>query len=182
MLIFVIVGMPAAGKNMARVYAESLDIPYVATGDIVRGEVIRRGWTGNSENTAIVSTELRGSDGLGVTKQALSHALKIGRDIVFLEGIRSWPEIELIRRQTPCVVVAFIAPRSTRGQRILSRGRADDASQAFDARDHREIAYGTAVPIALADEYILNTGSPHAALDALQRIVQKYAPSPTQSS
>jgi hypothetical protein len=39
MKLFVIVGMPAADKNMARTYAESKGFVYYATGDIVRTEV-----------------------------------------------------------------------------------------------------------------------------------------------
>ena len=72
------------------------------------------------------------------------------------------------------MVTAFLAPRGTRRQRIVSRGRADDSPDAFDERDKREIAYGTASPIALADEYILNTGSLHDALEALDAIVKRH--------
>jgi dephospho-CoA kinase len=36
MKIFVIVGMPASGKNIARSYAESNGLPYFATGGVVR--------------------------------------------------------------------------------------------------------------------------------------------------
>ena len=43
MIIFIIVGMPAAGKNIAREYAEKYNIPYFATGDIVREEVKKQG-------------------------------------------------------------------------------------------------------------------------------------------
>ena len=43
MKMFVVVGMPASGKNIARSYAESNGIPYFATGDVVRAEVLRRG-------------------------------------------------------------------------------------------------------------------------------------------
>ena len=43
MKIFIIVGMPAAGKNIARIYAEERGLPYFATGDLVREEVRRRG-------------------------------------------------------------------------------------------------------------------------------------------
>jgi dephospho-CoA kinase len=41
MKLFVIVGMPVAGKNIARTYAESKGYIYYATGDIVRAEVKR---------------------------------------------------------------------------------------------------------------------------------------------
>lgn len=174
MTIFVIVGMPASGKNIARIYAESKNIPYYATGDVVRGEVKKRGLEPNAENTAGVSTELRDIDGMGVTRKALSLAVDKKSPLVFLEGMRSWPEIELIRSKATCIVVAFITPKSMRLNRIISRGRTDDSPDAFEERDMREIAYGTAIPIALADEYILNTGSMKDALTGLEKIIGNH--------
>ena len=175
MKIFVIVGMPAAGKNIARTYAESESFPYFATGDFVREEVNKRGLESNAENTGRVSSELRGQDGMGVTRLALAVAKKAAKRIVFMEGMRSWPEIELIRQEVLCVVVAFLAPRQTRLKRIISRGRSDDTPDFFEERDMREIAYGTSVPIALADEYILNTGTVEDALNDLNGIVKKQS-------
>ena len=174
MKIFIIVGMPASGKNLARAYAESKRIPYFATGDLVRAEVEKRGLDPTSENIGRVSTELRGRDGMGVTRLALAGAMQTGENAVFLEGMRSWPEIELIREKAEGVLVAFIAPRGTRLQRVAARGRSDDSPARFDERDRREIQYGAAVPIALADEYILNTGIMGEAVAALDRIVEKY--------
>lgn len=171
MKIFVIVGMPAAGKNIGRIYAESKGHPYHATGDLVRAEVRRRGLQADAAHMAAVSTELRGDDGMGVTRIALETALKEESPVVFLEGMRSWPEIALIRQRTECFVIAFLAPRPLRLRRIAARGRADDSVQAFDLRDQREIDYGAAVPIALADGYILNTGTLDDAVLALDRIV-----------
>jgi dephospho-CoA kinase len=173
MKIFVVVGMPASGKNIARDYAQARGIPYYATGDLVRLEVKKRGLPADSVNTAKVSDELRGADGMGVTRLALATALAEKGQAVFLEGMRSWPEIELIREKAEGVVISFLAPRGTRRQRIVERGRADDSPDAFDARDKREIAYGTALPIALADEYVLNTGSLLDAIDALDAIVKR---------
>jgi dephospho-CoA kinase len=171
MKIFVVVGMPAAGKNIARVYAEARAIPYFATGDLVRAEVQRRGGGADAVRMAGISTELRGSDGMGVTRMALAAALKAEGPVVFLEGMRSWPEIALIRQTASCEVVAFVAPRSLRLGRISARGRSDDSVAAFEDRDQREIAYGAAVPLALADAYILNTGTMDDALRELDRIV-----------
>lgn len=172
MKIFVIVGMPAAGKNIARAYAESKGWRYYATGDIVRAEAQKRG-VSDPVGTAKISDELRGADGMGVTRLALENLLRTGADIGFLEGMRSWPEIELIRARAECVVVAFLAPRQTRFARVCSRGRADDSPQAFDERDRREIAYGAAVPIALADAYILNTGTVEDALRQLDALIAR---------
>lgn len=174
MKIFIIVGMPAAGKNIARIYAEERGLPYFATGDLVREEVRRRGIEPTPGNMARLSTELRGEDGMGVTRLALTSAMKTEAPAVMIEGMRSWPEIELIRKNAPSVVLAFVAPLSLRRERIVSRGRSDDKAADFEERDGREISYGTAVPIALADEYILNTGTLEEALKAMDAIVLKY--------
>jgi dephospho-CoA kinase len=173
MKIFIIVGMPAAGKNIARTYAESKGFVYYATGDIVRAEVKKRGVEADAAGTAKVSDELRGTDGMGVTRLALETVLTSGASVGFLEGMRSWPEIELIRAKAECVIVAFLAPRKLRLERICSRGRADDSPQAFDGRDQREISYGTAIPIALADAYILNTGTMDDAIEQLDAVLKK---------
>ncbi|MGV8058139.1 MAG: AAA family ATPase [Smithellaceae bacterium] len=173
MKIFVVVGMPASGKNIARVYAEARDIPYFATGDLVRNEVRKRGLESDAVAAAAVSTELRGADGLGVTRLALAAAIASGADILFMEGMRSQPEIDLIRSGAECVVIAFLAPRKLRLQRIISRQRPDDSPQLFDGRDRREIEYGTAIPIVLADEYILNTGTPEEAIGQIDQIIRR---------
>ena len=173
MKIFIVVGMPASGKNVARVYAEARQIPYFGTGDMVRGEVEKRGLAPTPEHIARVSTELRGKDGMGVTRLALAAALQSGRDPVFLEGMRSWPEIELIREKAAGVVVAVIAPRELRLHRVAARGRSDDSPERFDERDEREILCGASVPIARADGYILNTGTMAEATAALDRIVSE---------
>ena len=174
MIILIVVGMPASGKNIAREYAEKHNISYFATGDIVREEVKKQGLEANAENTAAVSTRLRSNDGMGVTRIALATALACSGDIVFLEGMRSWPEIELIREQTACCVIAFLAPRELRRQRVASRGRSDDSPAAFEERDTREIAYGAAIPIARADAYILNTATMDNAMTDLDRIIKPY--------
>ncbi len=171
MKIFIVVGMPASGKSVAQEYARTEGHPYFSTGDIVRAEVKSRGLAPGPDEMAKVSDELRGTDGMGVTRLALAKALEQKAPIVFLEGMRSWPEIELIRKQTEAVVVAFVAPRPLRRQRIVSRGRSDDSPEAFDERDMREIAYGTSVPIALADVYVLNTRTMEESFEDFHEIV-----------
>ena len=174
MKCFIIIGMPAAGKDIARQFARSKGLPYYATGDIVRAEAAQRGVSPDANSMARLSTEIRGNDGLGVTRLALSAAVTSGSAVVFMEGIRSKQEIDLIGTWAEPVVVAFLAPRSLRRARVLSRGRSDDSAVAFDARDRREIDYGLAIPIALADEYILNTGTVEQALSEFGGIVERH--------
>lgn len=174
MKIFIVVGMPASGKNCAKIYAQAKNIPYFATGDLVRLEIKNRGLEHDALAAAAVSTELRGDDGLGVTRLALASAVESGADILFMEGMRSLPEIELIRAKADCTVIAFLAPRQLRLQRIISRQRPDDSPQLFDERDMREIEYGTAIPIALADEYVLNTGTMDEAIEEIEQIIKQF--------
>lgn len=173
MKLIVVTGMPAAGKNIAAQYAEAHQYPHFSTGDFVRAEILKRGCKGDPETSAKISTELRGADGLGVTRMAVEEALRQKSDLVFLEGIRSWPEIEWIRSRETCALVAVVAPRNLRLNRIKQRGRDDDSEDHFDKRDQREIEYGVALCIALADAYVLNTGTIDDAMRQLDEIIKK---------
>ena len=173
MKIFIITGMPAAGKNIAAQYAREHKYPLFSTGDFVREEIRKRGVSGDPEVSAKVSTEMRGNDGLGVTRLAVAEALKTKSDVVFLEGIRSWPEVEWIRSQADCTLVAVVAPRAIRLNRVRQRGREDDSVEHFSLRDQREIEYGVAVCIALADAYVLNNGTLEDALSRLDSIISE---------
>jgi dephospho-CoA kinase len=174
MKVIVIVGMPAAGKNIASEYAKEHQFPYFSTGEVVRQEVKKRALNGDAENTAKISNELRGKDGLGVTRIVLIEAQKINSELVFLEGIRSWPEVEMIRDTSDCKVIAFVAPANMRLARVSTRGRRDDSSAHFKDRDWRELNYGVATCIALADEYILNTGTQEDAMGHLDRAIKSF--------
>lgn len=173
MKLIVVTGMPASGKNVVAQYAGTKQYPHFSTGDFVRAEILKRGCKGDPESSAKISTELRGADGLGVTRMAIEEALRREADIVFLEGVRSWPEVQLIRSKLDCTLVAVVAPRRIRLNRVRQRGREDDSVQYFDNRDQREIDYGVAVCIALADAYILNDGTMDEALGQLDEIVKK---------
>lgn len=172
--IFIIVGMPAAGKSIAEIYAKEKGYPYHATGDVVRTEVQARGLKPGPGTMAQVAGELKGEDGMGVTRIALEQVLEEKRRIVFLEGMRSWQEVELIREQAAAVVVAFLAPRPVRKRRMVARGRPDDSPEAFEEREWREISYGAAVPIALADAYIVNTSTMEDSKRDLDAVVRQY--------
>jgi dephospho-CoA kinase len=175
MKLIVVTGMPAAGKNIVDQYARMHGYPYFSTGDIVREEIHKRGSRGDAQTSAKISTELRGVDGLGVTRMAVDRVLKHKSQLVFIEGVRSWPEIELIRSKLPATLVAVVAPKEMRLARVKKRGREDDSVSYFDDRDRREIGYGVAVCIALADAYILNTGTVDEALEQVEKIVAGLA-------
>jgi dephospho-CoA kinase len=121
---------------------------------------------------AKISTEMRGDNGLGVTRIAVDEAIKKKHLVVFLEGLRSWPEIKYIKSKANCAVIAIIAPRSLRLKRVELRGRVDDSPLLFDEKDKREFNYGVATCIALADEHIVNAGTMEDAYLQLDKIIK----------
>lgn len=46
----------------------------------------------------------------------------------------------------------------------------------LENENHREIAYGADVPLALGDEYILNTGTLQDAFRDLEAIIERRRP------
>jgi hypothetical protein len=86
-------------------------------------------------------------------------------------GINADPEISLQSR-ADCTLAAVLAPRNLRLNRVKERGREDDSADYFEKREQREIDYGLAVCIALADAYVININSPDAALKQLDDIIK----------
>jgi dephospho-CoA kinase len=74
MKLFVVTGMPVAGKNIAAQYAKEHKYLLFSTGDFVRAEIRKRGVSDDPEMSAKISTELRGKDGLGVTRRLNQQA------------------------------------------------------------------------------------------------------------
>ncbi len=172
--LVVVSGMPASGKNFAREYAARHGIPYLSTGDLIREEAKKRGLEPTGRNLAMITDEIKGRDRTALTKKVLERVEKEFPDepLVILEGMRSFEEIELMRRKYPVTVVAFVAGRDTRRERYLKRGREDDDPALFDARDRRELGYGVGEIIALADAYVLNEGTPDEAIARFDEIVK----------
>jgi cytidylate kinase len=172
MTIFVIAGMSTSGKNTKRMYAENNNIPYFATGDIVRKGVKKQGLAPNAENMPEISTNLRGTDGMGVTRIAPSNTLASTNNLVFMERISSCPKVELIHREADSFIVAFVAPRELRRDQMASGSRADNTPSVFEGRGLPEMADGTAISIARADAHVLNAGTMDEAMADLNTIVK----------
>lgn len=173
----IVVGMPASGKGIAKLWAERNGVPYIATGDIVRAEARRRGLDMTPETMANLSDELRGEDGMGVTALALSGALNSNGKGVVMEGMRSMGEVGLIKGHMEVLVVAFVVAKRLRYERFMKRGREDDTggnAEVLEGRDNRELAYGVGDVIALADKYVLNDGSMDEGLEGFDAAVRPF--------
>ena len=80
--------------------------------------------------------------------------------LVLIDGIRSHEEVDTFRQELghDFVLVAIHTDPDHRFARMVKRARADDSSDpgVLKARDEREMNWGIAKTIALADEMIVN--------------------------
>jgi dephospho-CoA kinase len=95
---------------------------------------------------------------------AVAHLIvrKLERDgsrgNIVIDGIRSIPEVEVLRSVGLVRLLAIHASQDTRFRHLKDRGRSDAPSNSdeFAGRDKRELSVGISEAIALADETISN--------------------------
>ena len=164
-------GMPGAGKSTAGRALESLGLPRIIMGDVIREEARRRGLEASPENTGRVMRELREELGeAAVAELCLQRIRESKQRLVIVDGIRSTAETDLFRKAGDFLVVAIHASRRRRYDLLRQRGRSDDPIDwdTFTARDERELGIGVDRVIAMADEIVTNE---HATPEQLGRTV-----------
>jgi dephospho-CoA kinase len=167
MLIIAITGMPGAGKSTAAKALEAHGFKRIVMGDVIREETRRRGLDPDEKNTGKVMLELREEYGQGAVAGVCLERLKAMKEkVVIVDGIRSYPEVEVFARRGKVKLLAIQASRDRRFKLLPERGRSDAPSDraSFDVRDNRELSIGVGNAIALADEAISNE---HATLEEL---------------
>ena len=150
-------GMPGSGKSIISDTARRLQWSIRSMGDVVRSEVERLGLDHSAEVTGRVATDLRESHGLTVIADRL--AIQINEDLmagrsVLVDGVRSPVELKRLTQIVGLrpLLIAVTADASIRWQRLKERGRPEDGSiESLQARDQREIGFGLAEVITLAD-------------------------------
>ncbi|MDD2410665.1 MAG: AAA family ATPase [Candidatus Methanomethylophilaceae archaeon] len=156
MKIFIVTGMPGSGKEELLTVAREMDMPFLRMGDIVR------------EHYA----DYRSEKGLTIGEFADKARKKKGKDIwakkalekmtggIFLvDGCRSMEEVDAFRTLSEDVyIIAIHSSPDTRYGRLVKRGREDAPREwvEFADRDTREISWGQAEVIALADIMFIN--------------------------
>ena len=159
MLIVAITGMPGAGKSTAAKALEARGFKRIVMGDVIREETRRRGLEPDAENTGKVMLELREKLGPGAVAEVCLRSLKAIKDeVVVVDGVRSFAEVEVFKREGAVKLLAITASRDRRFRLLTERGRSDaPASRAsFDDRDRRELSIGVGDAVALADESLSN--------------------------
>nr|MDO8110350.1 AAA family ATPase [Candidatus Sigynarchaeota archaeon] len=180
-----IVGMPGAGKSSCIEHLQrERGAKVVNMGDMVREQVTKAGLAINPDTLGKMAEELRKKRGLDVVAQLTAEkvsAIAGSDDLVIIDGLRSMQEVAFFRKRWRFPVLAVHSPPRVRHQRLLARQRADDSSdpEYYAKREARELKFGIAEVIVLADEMIVNSASTTEqelqamAVTAIDRLLQE---------
>lgn len=157
MKVLLIAGMPGAGKEEFLNVARSMGIPFLRMGDIVREFHASSGAADEGLSVGQVANRERELHGKNIwAKRALEQ---MSGDLFLVDGCRSMDEVRSYRELSDDVhIIAILAPRMVRYDRLVKRGRDDAPSDIgeFNQRDEREMGWGLANVIALADHMVVN--------------------------
>jgi dephospho-CoA kinase len=169
----VFVGMPGSGKSVGADCATALDIPVLVMGDVVREEATRRGLPHTPETLGRIMLELREKFGPSIiAERCITKFRPLKGAFVVIDGARSEAEIVSFRKAVESVVIVAVhASPKVRFERLVKRGRPDDAVtwETFQERDSRELDVGLGRVIAQADVMLINEGG---AKDLEQKVTR----------
>ena len=181
MKLIIVTGMPGAGKEEFLNVAVSMGIPFIRMGDVVRASYEIRDQQDKGMSVGEYAESERKRYGYDIwAKRSLE---KMSGTVFLVDGCRSNDEVDAFRSLTDDATVAAVhsSPRS-RYERLVKRKR-DDAPSSFaefKERDEREISWGLAKLIALADVMIPNDSSlddlRKVSADALERMMRCGTP------
>lgn len=161
-------GMPGSGKSVAVEAVRARGIPVVRMGHFVLEEVTRRGLPHEEAHIGPVASGMRADHGDDIWAVRTIQALRAGHvegvtpdtRLVAVDGVRSLAEVERFRRDLgkEFHLVAVTAPAGERHERILGRGRVDDAAERAHIlqRDERERGWGLEEAMQKADHTLHN--------------------------
>ena len=178
MKIIAFVGMPAAGKSVASDVVRDEDIDVVNMGDVIREEVKRRCLDPTDSNTGAVANDLRDKEGMdAVAKRCVPMIESLGKELVVVDGVRGIAEVEFFRDHfgDDFTLVFIDAPLETRFSRVSSRGRSDDMNDInlLKVRDERELGWGLAEAIRVANVKIENDSSIEKFRDEVRKVLRQ---------
>ena len=157
MKLIIVTGMPGAGKEEFLSTARTMNVPFIRMGDVVREYYPMRDASRENMSVGEFAESERKRNGYDIwAKRCLE---KMSGPVLLVDGCRSVDEVEAFRSLTDDVtVVAIHSTPSSRYERLVKRNRDDAPSNEdeFDSRDDREIGWGIAKIIALADIVIPN--------------------------
>jgi dephospho-CoA kinase len=151
--------MPGAGKSTIADGLKSKGYEIINMGNAVRNEAKKRNLEPTGSNLGKLMLELREKNGPGAVAELVKPLIEDSKSsVIIIDGIRSSPEIEVLRKYGTVKLLAIHASTDTRFGFLQQRGRSDDpqTKENFEERDDRELGVGISNPIALSDDAISN--------------------------
>lgn len=177
MRLIIVTGMPGTGKEEFLNVASSVNIPFVRMGDAVREFYPLRGPDRERMSVGEFAESERKRYGYDIwAKRTLE---KMHGNVFLVDGCRSIDEVNAFRSLTDDVaVVAIHSTPEVRYARLVKRQRNDAPSDVreFDERDEREIGWGLAKIIALADVMIPNDSTLEDFRELSKKVLMKMIP------
>jgi len=175
-VVIAVTGMPGSGKGSFIGFYEKRGALVFRMGDMVRGEVARRELSPDPKNVGRVANEMRELHGPDIWARRTVEAIREHVDrqekrngspsrdtpILIIDGVRSMKEVSFFKQAIPrFYLVAIHTSPELRWKRMRERKRSDDFPEEalFRERDRRELNWGIAEVIALADEILSNNGT-----------------------
>lgn len=174
-----LVGMPGAGKTLCAQHLHARGFFTLRFGAVVVDELQRRGLEVNPVNERDVREELRARHGMSAMASLSLTKLKKALDdrhCIIIDGLYSFSEYTFLHQHlgAPTILLAIVAPRHLRYQRLASRAVRPLTPEEAAGRDMREIeTLEKGGPIAIADYTLLNDASEAHLLDQLDRLLAK---------
>jgi dephospho-CoA kinase len=162
--IVCLTGMPGSGKSTVAKSLKKKGFSVIAMGDVVRDEAKRKNIEPTDINLGKLMLKLRREIGPGAIAQLILNEIEKrevrsdANQYIVIDGIRSVPEVEILRTIGLVKLLAIHASANTRFDHLKKRARGDAPlnEKDFGIRDQRELAVGISEAIAMSDEMLSN--------------------------
>lgn len=179
--VMAITGMPGSGKSRLSEMLQKKGLRRVGMGDAVRNEMRSKGLEITNVSLREYALSIRRKFGddyvIGLVNKDIKEAFR-SEDMVILDGVRNVSEIAVLRREDyHTAIIALVAGRKLRYERIVRRGLASDFKtwKEFEWREAQELKFGVADVIASADYYIVNESTPKKLREDAYRILRRLS-------
>lgn len=183
MRVYVVTGMPGAGKEEFVKVSARLGFDIVRMGDVVRREAAERGLPSDDRSVGGFAHAERQRHGYDVWARRTVPG--VSKDGTIVDGCRGEAELEVFREAfgEGVRVIAIHASARTRYERLRARDRKDAprSLEEFRERDRREMSWGLGNLIALADHMIVNEGSLEEFKEDAERMLRELDSDEVQS-
>ena len=161
--ILALVGLAGSGKSTVVDYLTEKGYPKVYFGGIIYDAMREAGIDITPESQTKFREEIREKEGKDfvvrrIIKQ-IHDLVDAGQHRIIADGLYTWSEYKIMKHEFPgeMSLIAVVAPRKLRHQRLANRPERPFTATEADQRDWTEIEnLEKGGPIAIADHFVIN--------------------------